>query len=125
MSYSDLQPLLVPIQHSVPPPSSVCPCASIRKLKKGLVSPSVPPHGTPSKHHYSAGGRLLLKETTIVPTLMSNWPFLPPPTSFFNIQIGCFVPLNWRLIAHTIWRRLFKKTVAFFLGGVAVIKVRD
>lgn len=88
----------------------------------------VSPHGTPSKHNYSPSGRLLLKEITYIPALMSNynWPFLPPPTSFFNIQIGCFVWLNWRLIAHTIWRCLFKKTVAlFFFHSVPVIKVRD
>lgn len=46
-------------------------------------------------------------------------PSLPPPASFFNIQIGCFVWLNWRLIAHTIWRCLFKKTEAFFFSIVS------
>lgn len=128
--YTDLSPLHVPIPHSQPPPCSVCPCYSIKTLKKkALYLLNVPPHGTPSKHHYSPSGRLLLKETTYVPALMSNynWPFLPPPTYFFNIQIGCFVRLNWRLIAHTIWRCLFKKTVAFFsfFHSVPVIEVRD
>lgn len=117
MPYTDLWPLHVPIPHSQPSPCSVFPYASIKKAPiKALYPLYIPPHGTLSNHHYSPGGRLPPKETTYIPTLMSNynWPFLPPPTTFFNIQIGCFVQLNWRLIALTIWRCLFKKTVAFF-----------
>lgn len=34
--------------------------------------------------------------------------------TIFNIQIDCVVQLNWRLIVHTIWQCLFKKSVAFF-----------
>lgn len=111
MSYTDLY-----MYPSRLLPALSGPVSLSQTSKKTLYPLYVPPHGTPSKPHYSPGGRLLLKELTYFPTLMSsyNWPFLPPPTSFFNIQIGCFVRLNWRLIAHTIWRHLFKKTVAFF-----------
>ena len=131
--YTNPRPLRVPISHSLLPALSALVSPSTTPKKKKRKKKKVSPHGTPSKHNYSPSGRLLLKETTYIPALMSdyNWPFLPPPTSFFNIQIGCFVWLNWRLIAHTIWRRLFKKTVAlfffffFFPHCVPVIKVRD
>lgn len=97
--------------HSQPSPSSVCSSISPRtSLKSQIV----------------ALGRLLPKETTYIlhqyPTTIG--PFLPHPTLFFNIQIGCFVLLNWRLIAH-IWWCLFRKTMAFSFHYMLVIKFRD
>lgn len=121
MSYSDL--CLYPA-HSLGFLSADSAPALQKKnqLKKALGHLYVPAHGATSNRHYS-----LLKETTYIPTLTSNnnGPFLPPPSSFFNIQIGCFVPLNWRLIAHTIWRCLLKKSLAFSFHSVSMIKVSD
>ncbi len=115
MPYTDLWPQCIPILYFYPHPCSVCPYIFIKNLQKGLISHKVSPHGIPSKHYYSPSGRLLSQLQC--PT--TNGPLLPPPTSFFNIQIGCFVRLNWRLIAHTIWRCLFKKTMAFIFFTVS------
>lgn len=125
MSYSDL--CLYPAHTLGFLPALSVPALLSKTSTKALYPFCVPPHGAPSNHHNSPGSRLPLKETTYIPTLVSNnnWPFLPPPSSFFNIQIGCFVQLNWRLIAHTIWRCLFKKSVAFSFHSVSVIKVSD
>lgn len=94
-------------------------CSLLRLLRTSTKNPPVrATHGSPSKHHYSPIGRSALKEPTYIPQLMTNynWPFLPCPTTFFNIQIGYFVQLNWRLIANTIWWRLFRKTLAFIFS---------
>lgn len=92
-------------------------CSLLRLLRTSTKSPAArPTHGSPSKHCYSPIGRLALKDPIYIPQLMTNynWPFLPCPTTIFNIQIGSFVQLNRRLIANTIWRRLLDFGLYFF-----------
>lgn len=135
MPPSDLCPTHAPVRHSRPPPILlllICwLCLSPHPLAERLYPwalnypPSpyitlvfythVPAHGTLWKRHHSTSNRLLLREDTEVQSFMSNHCSpRSPSSSFFNIQIACFVRLNWRLIAHTIWWRLFKDLGLFF-----------